>query len=56
MYAHDFSNSSVIELDDKSFDSAIDQIDKSWFVIFYRPSCPHCQQVMPTWKKFADEY
>ncbi|KAM3143544.1 hypothetical protein pb186bvf_004306 [Paramecium bursaria] len=53
--AHYFLNSSVIELDSFQLDDAFNS-SKSWFILFYRPSCPHCLQVIPTWKSFASQY
>lgn len=42
----------LVILDDKTFH---DHIAKGInFVLFYLPSCPHCQKFMPTWKEFAN--
>lgn len=46
---------SLIELCDNDFDSKIfSNVEEKWFVMFYDPSCPRCQEAMPTFGDLAN--
>lgn len=48
------SNSTVIILTDKTFNSTVNEgKDNKWVVLYYAPWCPHCQQFKPTFRKYA---
>ncbi|CAD8182725.1 unnamed protein product [Paramecium octaurelia] len=53
---HTFSeNSKVKTLNQTEFQQLnIGRDSHSWFILFYRPSCPHCQKVLPVWESFAE--
>ncbi|CAD8125136.1 unnamed protein product [Paramecium sonneborni] len=53
---HTFSeDSKVKQLNNTEFQQFnIGRDNHSWFILFYRPSCPHCQKVLPVWESFAD--
>ncbi|XP_025830227.1 protein disulfide-isomerase A6 homolog [Agrilus planipennis] len=47
------SNSDVIQLTSKNFDSLVLSSDDIWIVEFYAPWCGHCQQFAPEFQKAA---
>jgi thioredoxin-like negative regulator of GroEL len=49
------SEKSIIELDDASWEAAVEKIEDLVLVMFYSPLCPHCMAMMPHFLKYAEE-
>jgi len=50
------SEKSVIELDDRNWETLVEKAGKPIVVMFYSPTCPHCMAMMPHFEKYADEF
>jgi len=49
------SEKSIIELDDASWEAAVEKVEDLVLVMFYSPLCPHCMAMMPHFQKYAEE-
>uniref|UniRef100_A0A6S8IL97 Thioredoxin domain-containing protein n=1 Tax=Dunaliella tertiolecta TaxID=3047 RepID=A0A6S8IL97_DUNTE len=45
----------IIHLTDDTFDETIKAYPGLWIIVVHAPWCSACQQLMPTWKKLAEE-
>uniref|UniRef100_A0A1B6D3Y5 DnaJ homolog subfamily C member 10 n=1 Tax=Clastoptera arizonana TaxID=38151 RepID=A0A1B6D3Y5_9HEMI len=45
----------IITLNSADFESNVLKSDSQWFVNYYSPSCSHCHDLAPTWRKLATE-
>jgi len=46
----------VPELDDDTYEDAIEQVDKNVVVLFYAPWCEHSQELFSTWENTYRDY
>ncbi len=46
----------VIEVDDRSFHIQVEMVRVPAVVMFYSPTCVHCQAMMPYFSQYAQEY
>lgn len=44
-----------VPLTAESFQKLVTTTQDSWFIKFYAPWCPHCQDMAPNWKEMAKE-
>ena len=45
----------VIDLTETTIDEKVIQSDETWLILFYLPTCPHCQHVAPEFSDAAAE-
>jgi len=50
------SEKSVIEIDDRIWEDVVEKRGGPIVVMFYSPSCPHCQAMMPYFERYAEEF
>lgn len=50
------SSDNVVELDDKTWEKAVEKGDKPVVVMFSSPTCPYCRQMKPSFEEYASEY
>jgi len=48
--------SDVVKVNDASWNEIVIESKKPVFVMFYSPTCPHCQNIKPFVEKYAEEY
>jgi len=46
----------VIEVDDTNWEKIVEKGKKPVIVMFYSPTCPHCQEMYPHFTKYATEF
>jgi len=49
------SNDKVVNLDPSNFKSKVLDSDELWIIEFYAEWCGHCKNLIPAWKKAAEE-
>jgi thioredoxin 1 len=49
-------NEEIVELNDASWEAAVERGEDLVLVMFYSPLCPHCMAMMPHFQKYAREF
>jgi len=50
------SSDNLVELDDINWEKTVEKGDKPVVVMFSSPACPYCQQMLPYFKEYANEF
>ncbi|HUU75666.1 MAG TPA: thioredoxin family protein [Methanoregulaceae archaeon] len=46
----------LVEVSDRTWEKEIEKADGPALVMFYSPTCPHCRNMEPYFKQYAEEY